>query len=133
MKTLAIALLASAALAFTFQSPASAQNIHRKPGHVVAGHADVVAARHAQTLSWHGPYSNPWWGGPVALVVPPTAHMQMNWGWGVSQSTMTPIYHQFGRRYPGDIEGGAGYGCIPTPNVPSHTSQFGVYYVRGPY
>ena len=63
-----------------------------KPGRPVATHADVTAARHAQTLSWHGPYAHTGFGTPVALVVPPTAHMETNWGWGVSQGSMTPIY-----------------------------------------
>jgi hypothetical protein len=96
------------------------------------GWADCIAARHAQTMSWHGPYYNRWWGGPVAVVVPPTAHMQTNWGWGVSQTTVTPIYHQFRRQYPGAI-GGDVNALLPTPMWPSHTSQFGYYYVRGPY
>jgi hypothetical protein len=94
--------------------------------------ADRVAARHSQSMPWHGSYYNIGWGSPIALIVPPTAHMQTNWGWGVSQSTMTPIYHQFQRAYPGDSEGGAN-AFQATPFWPSHTSQFGVYYVRGPY
>lgn len=105
-----------------------------KPGRPVATHADVTAARHAQTLSWHGPYAHTGFGTPVALVVPPTAHMETNWGWGVSQGSMTPIYPQFSRRFPGDMGAGAtGSGFAPTPYWPSHTSQFGVYYGRSPY
>ena len=45
---------------------------------------------------------------------------------------MTPIYHQFRRSYPGPFAGG-GQGFYPTPTWPSHTDQFGVYYVRGPW
>jgi hypothetical protein len=97
-----------------------------------AAHPDRVALRHAQTMPWHGSYYHTGWGQPVALVVPPTAHMQVNWGWGVSQSTMTPIYHQFHRNYPGNM-GASGYSFQPTPRWPSNTNQFGVYYVRGPY
>jgi hypothetical protein len=112
----------------------AAHPVRPKPGHPVASHADVWAARHAQTMSWHGPYAYTAFGVPVSLVVPPTAHMQTNMGWGVSQDTVTPIYHQFRRSYPGDFDPGVGnYGFAPTPLWPSHTSQFGVYYVRGPY
>ena len=85
-------------------------------------------------MSWHSQYYHTATGLPVALVVPPTAHMQTRWGWGVAQNTMTPIYHQFRRSYPG---GGADYGAeglmMPTPIHPSHTDQFGVNYIRGPY
>ena len=84
-------------------------------------------------MSWHSQYYHTATGLPVALIVPPTAHMQTSWGWGVAQNTMTPIYHQFRRSYPG---GGADYGggqLMPTPNAPSHTDQFGVNYIRGPY
>lgn len=122
MKTLVAICVASLALAIAVPQPARA----------AAGIADRLAARHAQTMPWHGPYYHTAWGVPVALVVPPTAHMQVNWGWGVSQSTVTPIYHQFSRNYPGEFEG-PGYPFAATPHWPSHTSQFGVYYVRGPY
>ena len=72
------------------------------------------------------------------IPVPPTARMQTRWGWGVCQSTMSPIYHQFERPYPGGMtaQGGVMPGVMPlrpTPRWPSHTDQFGVYYVRGPW
>jgi hypothetical protein len=99
--------------------------------------ADRWAARHAQGMSWHAPYYHTATGMPVALVVPPTAHMQTSWGWGVAQNTMSPIYHQFRRTYPGAYSGSTGsFGggqMMPTPNQPSHTDQFGVNYVRAPY
>lgn len=98
------------------------------------GRYDRWAARHARGMSWHSQYYHTATGMPVALIVPPTAHMQSSWGWGVAQNTMTPIYPQFRRTYPG---GGADYNSgnqlLPTPNVPSHTDQFGVNYIRGPY
>ncbi len=98
------------------------------------GRADRWAARHARGMSWHSQYYHTATGMPVALVVPPTAHMQTSWGWGVAQNTMTPIYHQFRRSYPGDDSGaGGGAELMPTPNAPSHTDQFGVDYIRGPY
>ncbi|MFV1966739.1 MAG: hypothetical protein ACC628_15045 [Pirellulaceae bacterium] len=98
----------------------------------MAIHPDRVALRHAQTMPWHGSYYNTARGAPISLVVPPTAHMQVNWGWGVSQSTMTPIYHQYYHHVPGDI-GSSGYPFQATPQRPSNTNQFGVYYVRAPY
>ncbi|MBI2481719.1 MAG: hypothetical protein HYV60_24655 [Planctomycetia bacterium] len=98
------------------------------------GRYDRWAARHARGMSWHSQYYHTATGMPVALIVPPTAHMQTSWGWGVAQNTMTPIYHQFRRSYPGDDAGiGGGAELMPTPNAPSHTDQFGVNYIRGPY
>ena len=102
------------------------------------GRADYIAQRRAATQSWHAGYSHTQYGAPVALMVPPTARMQTRWGWGVSQSTMSPIYQQFERPYPGQAgsgqpDSGTGGGLLPTPRWPSHTDQFGVYYVRGPW
>lgn len=95
-------------------------------------HSDRVARRRAATLSWHDRYYNSAYGTPVALVVPPTAEYQTDWAWGVSGTRITPIYHQFGRAYPGGGYGGGG-GFRPTPIWPSDTSQFGIHYVRGPW
>ena len=82
--------------------------------------------------SWHGGYYHPAWGMPVALVVPPTAEAQTDWGWGVGNTQITTICPQFGRKWPGPglYDRGA---FSPTPAWPSHTDQFGVYYVRGPW
>ena len=71
-------------------------------------------------------------GEPVALVVPPTANSVVEMGWGVAQTESRPINHQFLRPYPGP-EGGEGGPFLPTPPWPSHTRQFGVYPVRGPW
>ncbi len=87
---------------------------------------------HAQQAPWHGNYYHTQWGRPLALVVPPTAAFQTNWSWGVGRTTVTPIYHQFARPYPGEMSGAAGT-LRATPLWPSNTSQFGVYYVRGPW
>jgi hypothetical protein len=101
--------------------------------------ADWIASQWAATQSWHAGYYHTGWGAPVALVVPPTARMQTRMGWGVSQTTVTPIYHQFERPYPSAVtaDGSAMPGmCLPlrpTPRWPSHTDQFGVYYVRAPW
>lgn len=97
---------------------------------------DRWARSFARTEPWHGNYYNTTWGEPVSLVVPPTAQMQVKWGWGVAQSEMVPIYHQFRRPYGGTGgtgEGGMGTLFSPTPRWPSHTDQFGVYYIRGPW
>ncbi len=99
--------------------------------------AERIAHYHAQQRPWHGPYSNTQAGLPVALVVPPTAHMQSSYSWGVSQTEMRPIYHKFGRTFTGgdgsEVDVYSGNNFLPTPVWPSHTDQFGIYYVRGPY
>ncbi len=101
--------------------------------------ADWIASQRAMTQSWHAGYYHTGWGAPVAMVVPPTARMQTRMGWGVSQSTVTPIYHQFERPYPsamtadGTVMPGPCAPLYPTPRWPSHTDQFGVYYVRAPW
>jgi hypothetical protein len=101
-------------------------------GESAADHPNRVAMRFARTMSWHGNYYHTAYGYPLGLVVPPTANMQTRMGWGVTQNEMVPIYHQFQRRYPGYDGGSIGL-FAPTPHWPSHTDQFGVYYVRGPW
>ena len=88
--------------------------------------------RYAATMSWHNNYVYTPYGQPLALVVPPTVQTHRQMGWGVSQSEMTPIYHQYQRGYPGAI-GNATTRFRNTPAWPSHTSQFGVYYLRAPW
>jgi len=83
-----------------------------------------------QSVSWHGRYYHTGWQSPVALVVPPTAAYQSKMGRGVGTNRMTPIHPQFRRPWPGTTGEG---GFQPTPHWPSHTDQFGVYYVRGPW
>lgn len=87
----------------------------------------------AAGLPWHGDYYYPQYGQPLALVVPPTAGFITNYGWGVGNTTSTPIYHQFGRYYPGPASGGNAAQFAPPPYWPSNTNQFGVYPVRGPW
>ena len=82
---------------------------------------------------WHCNYYHTQWGSPVALVVPPTAEKQYSMGWGVGNTRLTRTYHQFGRPYPGTYAGEVGRRFNATPYLPSDTSQFGVYYVRGPW
>lgn len=99
--------------------------------------ADWIAAQRAAVSSWHAGYYHTAWGQPVALMVSPTVRMHTRWSWGVAQSTMHPLYHQYERPYPGPVAGdGTGattLPLLPTPRWPSHTDQFGVYYVRGPW
>ena len=86
----------------------------------------------ALSYPWHCGYYYTPWGSPVALVVPPTAEKQYSMGWGVGNTRLTRIYHQFGRPYPGTTVGPGGR-FRATPYWPSDTAQFGVYYVRGPW
>lgn len=103
----------------------TAQGIERTP-------MGAIAYRRAQTYAWHGNYYSPEWGMPVALVVPPTVESQTNWGWGVGNTRVTGIPHQFEPGYPS-------YGTYdrsmfqPIPAWPSDTTQFGTYYIRGPW
>jgi hypothetical protein len=100
-------------------------------------HHDVYEKRYflrSQGKSWHSTWYDPSEGRPIALVVPPTAEFQSQYGWGVPSSRVAPIYHQFRRPYPGPgAVGGSGGGFLPTPNQPSDTVQFGVNAVRGPW
>jgi hypothetical protein len=95
-------------------------------------HAHRTAMRYSANRPWHGAYTNTSYGVPVALVVPPTSHTMASWGWGVTSSEIRPIYHQFGRYYPGELNATGGM-YLPTPAWPSHTDQFGIYPVRGPW
>ena len=90
------------------------------------------ARKHADKTPWQGNYYHTATGRAVPLVVPPNVHMQISWGWGVAQSGNRPIHHQFTRDYPGTAQG-ARARLLPTPVWPSHTDQFGVYYLRGPW
>jgi hypothetical protein len=97
----------------------------------VRGQAHRHAMYHASHNSWHANYYNQQWGVPTALVVPPYSNTQSAYSWGVARTTVTPIYHQYGRPFPGEFEGPGP--LQPTPIWPSHTDQFGKYYIRGPW
>lgn len=94
-------------------------------------HANQDAERQANWMPWHGGYYHPAWGQPLALVVPPTANTRTSLSWGVAQTEVNSIYHQYHRRYPG--YGGDFSQFRGRPYWPSHTDQFGVYYIRGPW
>jgi hypothetical protein len=85
----------------------------------------------AQCYNWNRNYAYTDFGAPTALVVPPTAQLQTNYGWGVASSRISRIDHQFQRNYPGVGQFGGPYRS--TPIWPSDTTQFGVYYVRAPW
>jgi hypothetical protein len=124
-----LALLVAAFSAVQTATPAFAVYPHH--GHH-ARRADVIARYYAAQRPWHGPYAYTPWGVPTALVVPPNSKMHTSYAWGVSQSEMIPIYHQFHRDYPGMAIGGDAE-IYSTPYWPSHTDQLGVYPVRGPW
>ena len=85
-----------------------------------------------QYRPWHGSYYHTEYGAPVALVMPPTAELTTNMGWGVGNTRVTKMCQQFARPNPG--YGGYGvYPMRPTPRWPSDTMQFGVYPVRAPF
>ena len=102
------------------------------PGYYGYTGADNLMYYHAHGAPWHGQYRHTAFGKPVALVVPPIANRQTHYHWGVTGTTMTPIYHQFGRSYPGEYTTGDDT-LRNTPYWPSSTDQFGVYSVRGPW
>jgi hypothetical protein len=85
----------------------------------------------ARMYNWNRNYAYTDYGQPTALVVPPTAQLQTNWGWGVASSRISRIDHQFQRNYPG--AGPFGGRARPTPPWPSDTTQFGIYPVRAPW
>lgn len=125
--------LLQVALSLTLLSAAApAFGIHPYHGYP-ATRADRISRYYSAQRPWHGPYAYTPYGQPTALVVPPNVKMHTSYSWGVSQSEMVPIYHQFHRDYPGGMGMIGGGEVNPTPYWPSHTDQLGVYPVRGPW
>ena len=83
--------------------------------------------------AWH--CNNSYWqyGRPTALVVPPNAGFQTVYSWGVGNTRSVPIYHQFGRAYPGHGTAPKAGEFPATPYWPYNTQQFGIYPVRAPF
>jgi hypothetical protein len=105
---------------------------HKKVCQPIKGNRNAIAR--SATKPWHGGYYDVSYGAPVAVVVPPTAERQTNYGWGVGNTRVSRIDAQFMIPYPGaGAAGASGYGFRPTPPWPSDTTQFGDYYVRGPW
>lgn len=94
-------------------------------------HTAEARTRGWRNYSWNGGYYDPAWGQPHALLVPPNATSETAYGWGVGGTEVHRIRPQFGRPYPGSYGGGVGY--QPQPLWPSHTDQFGTYYIRAPW
>jgi len=93
---------------------------------------DRIAYKFSTWYPWHGEHYYPDYRVPIALVVPPTAGNTTEYAWGVGNTRITPIYHQFMRPYPGDFVP-PGTPFYPVPPWPSSTTQFGVHYIRGPW
>jgi hypothetical protein len=106
--------------------------LHHPPLAACGNRADRVARRQSAGVPWDGGYYDVMWGQPVALVVPPTAELQTHYNWGVAQTSVTPIWHQYQRAYPGPYAPG-GRGFMAAPSIPSSTDQSGDYYIRGPW
>ncbi len=109
---------------------------HANCKHCLCGSRNALSR--AQYSPWHGGFYSTKWGAPVAVVVPPTAEYQTNWGWGVGNTRVSRINHQFQLGYPGAMPSGGygsgyGYGFLPTPPWQSDSNQSGYYYVRGPW
>ena len=119
-RSLAIAILAVGALASASRVYALDETLHGKS-----------ARWRASMRPWHGRYYNVQYGQPLALVVPPTAELQTDYGWGVPASRMTRIDHQFQRPWPNGYW--TPYGFLAAPQWPNDTRQFGTYYIRGPW
>jgi hypothetical protein len=118
--------------AVCFVAVAAASAIAAAPAQATV--PDTIAHKYAMRFPWHGPYYHQVYRQPIALVVPPTAGNTSEYGWGVGSYRVTPIYHQFGRHYPG-YNGNAGYGgaYLAPPPFPADTTHFGVHYIRGPW
>ena len=54
----------------------------------IAALAEDLGYHRAWFYDWNKYYANTAYGQPVALVVPPTATMQTNYGWGVASSRL---------------------------------------------
>lgn len=121
-----LTVLVSAVAAAGLPKTATAGGMHR-PGSIPRPRRYA-----APVVNWHGWYYDSAYGMPVAAIVPPTADLQTKWGWGVGNTQVVPIWPQFSRNYsPALPYDPRLYGS--TPPWPSHTDQFGDYYVRGPW
>lgn len=128
MKRIATAILLFSLALLITETARAGWGVRRMYG----SRAGARAAAVAQSTCWHGSHYYVPWGTPTALVVPPNVETQTHWGWGVGNTRVTPIHHQFQRNWPGPGVSSTAP-LRPTPPWPSDTDQFGVHYVRGPW
>jgi hypothetical protein len=69
---------------------------------------------------------------PMAVVVPPTAHWQSNYSWGVGGYRLDHVGARYQAVIPGPASAYDSRYYLPAPPQPSDTVQFGDNYVRGP-
>ena len=81
---------------------------------------------------WNAGYYDVAWGMPMAVVVPPIAHKQSNYHWGVGGYRVDHVGAQFYSECPGPASLYNQRWYMPAPPQPSDTAQMGDYYVRGP-
>ncbi len=116
---------------FSATAPSALATDYCCPGWACCDYGYMKPVRRAQYYNWNRNYAYTDFGAPTALVVPPTAQLQTNYGWGVASSRISRIDHQFQRNYPGN--GPYGGPFRSTPIWPSDTTQFGIYPVRAPW
>ncbi len=116
---------------FSVTAPSASATDYCCPGWACCDCGYMKPVHRAQCYNWNRNYAYTDFGAPTALVVPPTAQLQTNYGWGVASSRISRIDHQFQRNYPGN--GPFGGSARSTPIWPSDTTQFGIYPVRGPW
>jgi hypothetical protein len=138
LRRISLAILAAVLSCGGFTATAPSALAQTCCGHCSPGSSGICSdcgymmpIRRAQRYNWNRNYAYTDYGLPTALVVPPTAQLQTNYGWGVASSRISRIDHQFQRNYPGNAQFGGPF--RPTPVWPSDTTQFGIYPVRGPW
>ena len=131
-------ILAAFALMILPARPAAASDGYSYEANAPVVRDYAVGAASGQPVApdmstWHAGYYHTMWGRPVALVVPPTATHQTNWGWGIGNTRVTPIYPQFMGPTTSAVTAMPYGPYLPTPYYVSDTLQIGVYYIRGPW
>ena len=136
MKTLNLAM-ALAAVALLAAASQAQEPLPMGDYPIMDGSYEDIGVQYEGDGGYYGNfYYHTSWGQPVAQLVPPTAGMHISYSRGVGGTTVNPIYSQYwGPTYGMEMQmmdGGAGM-YRSTPYWPTSTSQFGVYYIRGPW